>query len=184
MPLAEYIQQLLAQINIRRTIGLVAKAEEELGGRFADDAVLYLALSISISALRVQGGHHLIDNEHQLDWLESLQVWPVATFIAGRLERDLNSFWKPGDVASITVKMIAAPRNVILPGEIEGYDDFTVLIERLLEYISQTFEISKLRHDRTLQNGLLTYIVPACYRQRFQVWFPEISYPSGRTIAC
>ena len=49
---------------------------------------------------------------------------------------------------------------------------FLVLIERLMEYISQAFEISKLKHDRTLQNGLLNNIVPACFRQRFNLWFP------------
>jgi mannitol operon transcriptional antiterminator len=70
------------------------------------------------------------------------------------------------------MQMMAAPRNEILPGEIERYADFAVLTDRLLEYISRAFEIGKLKYDQTLQNGLLTHIVPAYYRERFQIWFP------------
>jgi len=29
-----------------------------------------------------------------------------------------------------------------------------------------------MKYDRTLQNGLLNNIIPACYRQRFNLWFP------------
>jgi mannitol operon transcriptional antiterminator len=172
MTLVEYAHTFLGQLNIRRTIGLVAKAEEQLGGRFTDDAVLYLALAFAIASRRVQAGHHTEVNEQQHKWLEKLPIWPVAGFITRRLGRDTNSAWKSGDVAGIAMQMMAAPRNEILPGEIEKYDDFAVLTERLLETISQAFEIGKLKHDRTLQNGLLTYIVPTCYRQRFHIWFP------------
>ena len=44
---------------MRRAIGLVAKAEEQLGGRFTDDAVLHLALVFAIMSKRIQGGNHL-----------------------------------------------------------------------------------------------------------------------------
>lgn len=172
LPFVDYAQQLLSQINIRRTIGLVAKAEEQLGGRFTDDAVLILSLAFSITALRVQKGHHLTENEQQLDWLETLPIWPVATFIAKRLGQDTNSTWKPGDVAEIAIHMIAAPRNAILNSEIERYEDFSGLIERIMDYVGKATETDKLKNDRTLKNGLLTYIVPTCYRVRFNVWFP------------
>lgn len=172
MPLVEYTKQLLEQLNIRRTIGLVAKAEEQLGGRFTDDAVLYLALTFALSSKRVHDGFHFSFDDELLQWLQPLPIWSVASFIARRLGRDTNSIWKADDTAWIAIQMMAAPRNEILPGEIELYDDFASLTERMLDYISQVFEISKLKHDRTLQNGLLTYVVPACYRQRFNIWFP------------
>ena len=44
---------------MRRAISLVAKAEEQLGGRFTDDAVLHLALVFAIMSNRVQSGNHL-----------------------------------------------------------------------------------------------------------------------------
>jgi mannitol operon transcriptional antiterminator len=172
MPLVEYARQFLAQLNMRRAIGLVAKAEEQLGGRFTDDAVLFLALAFAIAAIRVKGGQHYTVPQDRLKWLQSLPIWPVAGFITRRLGRDTNATWSASDTAGIAMQLIAAPRNEIMPGEIELYDDFAALTEHLLEYISQAFAIGKLKHDRTLQNGLLTCVVPACYRQRFQLWFP------------
>jgi mannitol operon transcriptional antiterminator len=171
-PLVEYVNNLLSRINMRRTIGLVAKAEEQLGGRFTDDAVLHLALVFAILANRVQGHRHLAVDEQRLNWLQTAKIWPIASYIAQHLGRDSNSVWKPADVAGIAMEMLAAPRNEILPGELERNNEFSALIERLMEYISQAFEISKLKHDLTLQNGLLNNIVPACFRQRFNLWFP------------
>ena len=52
-PLVERIDEYLSSLHLRRTIGLVAKAEEELGGRFTDDAVLHLALIFAIRSNRV-----------------------------------------------------------------------------------------------------------------------------------
>ena len=172
MPLVEWTEELLEHLNLRRTIGLVAKAEEQMGGRFTDDAVLYLALSFAISARRVQEKHYFYMPEPQRQWIETLPIWPVAGYISRRLGRDTNSIWTPGDVAWLAMQMMAAPRNEILPGEIERYDDFTLLTDKLLEYTSEAFEIGKLKYDQTLQNGLLTHIVPACFRERFHIWFP------------
>lgn len=172
MQLVEWTKDLLDHLNLRRTIGLVAKAEEQLGGRFTDDAVLYLALAFAISARRVQGKHYFDMTEQQRQWIETLPIWPVAGYVSRRLARDTNAIWTPGDVAWLAMQMMAAPRNEILPGEIERYDDFAVLTDNLLEYTSEAFEIGKLKYDQTLQNGLLTHIVPACYRERFHIWFP------------
>lgn len=172
LPLVEHTNRLLSDIHMRRTIGLVAKSEEQLGGRFTDDAVLHLALVFAILANRVAGGRHLELEEEQLSWLQAAKIWPVASYVARHLGRDSNSTWKPADVAGIAMEMMAAPRNEILAGELGRNGDFSVLMERLMEYISQAFEISKLKYDRTLQNGLLNNIVPACFRQRFNLWFP------------
>jgi mannitol operon transcriptional antiterminator len=99
-------------------------------------------------------------------------MWPIASYVASRLGLEASSIWKPGDVAGIAMEMMAAPRNDAFPGELERESDFSALSERLMEHISQAFGISKIRHDRTLQNGLLNNIVPACFRQRFNLWFP------------
>jgi mannitol operon transcriptional antiterminator len=111
--------------------------------------------------------------EQTVEWLQSLTIWPVASFVAQRLSKDSNSIWKPGDIAGIAMEMMAAHRAEIMPGEIEPGEDFPSLIDRLMEYISEAFGISKLKHDHTLQNGLRNYIVPACFRQQFNLWYPE-----------
>jgi len=59
LPLVQSISDFVSNLHMRRAIGLVAKAEEQLGGRFTDDAVLHLALVFAIMSNRVQGGNHL-----------------------------------------------------------------------------------------------------------------------------
>jgi mannitol operon transcriptional antiterminator len=174
LPLVEYANRLVSSIQLHRMIGLVAKAEEQMGGRFTDDAVLHLALVFGIMSYRVQGGHHLEMDEEQINWLQFNAIWPVAVYLAKRLGRDASSTWQLGDVAWVATEMLAAPRSEILPGEMERDQDFSELIVHLMEYISQAFDISKMKHDRTLEDGLYNCIVPACYRQRFNLWFPAV----------
>jgi len=172
LPLVEHVNDFVSSLHMRRAIGLVAKAEEQLGGRFTDDAVLHLALVFAIMSRRVQCGYHLEVVEKLLASLQSAKMWSVASYVAKRLGRETNSIWSPGDIAGVAMEMMAAPRNEIFPGELERESDFSALSERLMEHISQAFGISKIKHDRTLQNGLLNNIVPACFRQRFNLWFP------------
>ncbi|MEW6405213.1 MAG: hypothetical protein AB1649_25760 [Chloroflexota bacterium] len=179
LPLVEMINEYLSNFHLRRAIGLVAKAEEQLGGRFTDDAVLHLALIFSIRAKRVKAGNHLVVNDQLLTSLRSTKIWSVASYLANRLARESNSLWNPADIAGVAMEMMAAPRNDVFPGELEGENSFSDLSERLMEYISQSFGISKMKHDRTLQNGLLNNIVPACFRQRYSLWFPTILNNAG-----
>lgn len=99
-------------------------------------------------------------------------MWEVATYVAGRLGRESSSSWKPADIAGLTTEMMAAPRNDAFPGELERESDFSALCERAMDHIAQSFGIPKIKHDHTLQNGLLNNIVPACFRQRYNLWFP------------
>lgn len=173
------VNEYLSHLHLRRTIGLVAKAEEQLGGRFTDDAVLHLALVFAILANRVQSGKHLSVEDGLLASLQTAKMWPVASFIASRLGRESNATWRSSDIAGVAMEMMAAPRNDAFPGDLEGESDLSVLCERLMEHISQSFGISKIKYDRTLQNGLLNNIVPACFRQRFNLWFPVALNTAG-----
>jgi mannitol operon transcriptional antiterminator len=172
LPLVGTINHYLSSLHLRRTISLVAKAEEQLGGRFTDDAVLHLALVFAILSNRIQSGNHLEVKSDLIASLQTAKMWPVASYVASRLGRESSSAWKPADVAGVAMEMLAAPRNDAFPGELERESDFSALSERLMEYISQAYKISKMKHDHTLQNGLLNNIVPACYRQRYNLWFP------------
>jgi mannitol operon transcriptional antiterminator len=172
LPLVGVVDKYLSGLPLRRAIGLVAKSEEQLGGRFTDDAVLHLALVFAILSNRIQKGSHLEVEEKLLTSLQATKMWPVGSYVASRLGRESNSTWSPADIAGVAMEMMAAPRNDAFPGDLEGESDFSALSERLMAHISQSFGISKIRHDRTLQNGLLNNIVPACFRQRFHLWFP------------
>lgn len=172
LPLVRHINDFLSTFNMRRAISLVAKSEELLGGRFTDDAVLHLALFFAILSRRTQDGCHIEMDEPTLSGLQVSKIWPIAAYVGRHLGRDTKTTWKPADVGEVAMEMLAAPRNEILPGELERNNEFSTLIDQLMEYITQAFDIPKMKHDRTLQNGLLNNIVPACYRQRFQLWFP------------
>jgi transcriptional antiterminator len=172
LPLVGAVGEYLSQLHMRRAIGLVAKAEEQLGGRFTDDAVLHLALVFAILSSRIRDGHHMKVEDELRASLRSAKMWPVASYVAGRLGRESNSTWRDADIAGVTMQMMAAPRNDAFPGDLVGESDFSGLSEHLMDHISQAFGISKIKHDRTLQIGLLNNIVPACFRQRFNLWFP------------
>jgi mannitol operon transcriptional antiterminator len=178
-PLVKYVSDFFSSLHMRRTIGVVAHAEEQLGGRFTDDAVLHLALVFAIMSNLVQSGKHLEVDAELLGSLQMAKMWPVAAHVASRLGRESNSTWKPGDIAGVAMEMMAAPRNEIFPGELERDSDFSALSERLMAYISEAFGISKVKQDRMLQNGLLNNIVPACFRQRFNLWFPVALNSTG-----
>jgi transcriptional antiterminator len=172
LPLVKHINEFLSSLQMRRTIRVVAQAEEQLGGRFTDDAVLHLALVFAIMSNVARSNKHLEVDDTLLGSLQSAKMWPVAAEVGNRLGRETKTIWQPGDIAGVAMEMMAAPRNEVFPGELERDSDFSALSERLMVYISEAFGISKVRHDRMLQNGLLNYIVPACFRQRFNLWFP------------
>ena len=62
--------------------------------------------------------------------------------------------------------------NDAFPGELDRESDFTALFERVMEHVAQSFGIAKVKYDQTLQSGLWNNIVPACFRQRYNLWFP------------
>src|SRR5260370_18392201 len=59
LPLSKTTHDFLSSLHMRRAIGVVAHAEEQLGGRFTDDAVLHLALVFAIMGNLVQNRKHL-----------------------------------------------------------------------------------------------------------------------------
>ena len=172
LPLVEQVNAWLSKIRMRRAIGLVAKSEEQLGGRFTDDAVLHLALVFALMDYRLQEGHHLEADPAMLEWLSTATIWPVAGYVARHMGRDMGITWLPQDVAGVAMEMLAAPRNEIMPGELERNGQFADLLTMLMETITQAYDIPKMKHDRILQTGLLNNIVPACFRERFNLWFP------------
>lgn len=172
LPIIDYANHLLADIHLRRAINLVAKAEEQLGGRFNDDAVLHLALIFEIMATRLVAGFPLDMEPEQVEWLRGTDIWPVAEYVAVRLHREENLTWKPASIARIATEMLAAPYSETLPHQRDMDDSFSELIAEEMELISATFKNPKLKYDHTLESGLYNCIIPAYFRQRFGLWFP------------
>ena len=85
LPIVAQAKQILSAWNNQGVVGQVANAEEQLGGRFTDDAVLHLSLVLAIQAQRVTTSHHLVIEPDTIDWLKNLPVWQVARLISQRL---------------------------------------------------------------------------------------------------
>ncbi len=173
LPLVQKASQLIQQWHTKRTFGQVAFAEAQLDGRFTDDAVLLLALTLAVQTERIQHGRFLTADDTTINWLKTLSVWPVAQKIAQHLGWKNSTPWPPAEVAAIAMYLLAAPHNERWPGDLEIDTAFSTLIETLMVQISQAYQLSDLQSDATLRDGLITHIVPTCLRHRFQLWLPR-----------
>lgn len=173
LPIVDFASKIIHDWNTQRVIGQVAYAEEQLGGRFTDDAVLHLTLVFAILTARVQGGHHIDVGDDTLNWLQPLPVWPVARMISKRLGWHPSGDWRNTEIAAISMQLLAAPRNQTWPGDLNRDQSDKLLIDRLVAHICQVYEQPALCEDRTLRDGLVNHIIPACMRQRFHLWFPS-----------
>lgn len=178
LPIVALTNQFLERLNTQVVLGQVAYAEQQLGGRFTDDAVLHLSLALAILADRVHGGRHLVMNDEKIDsgtlaWLKTQPVWRVSQAIAKRLGWRLKSTWQDADIAGIAMQILAASHSEIWPGDLDRDQMDIDLINRLVEHICQAYNQPDLFEDRTLRDGLSNHVIPAGFRQRFHIWFPS-----------
>lgn len=172
-------QKIIQCWDVRRAFSQVAYAEAQLGGRFTDDAVLHLALVLAIQTQRVQDGHVTAVSSTQLDWLQTLPAWQIAAQVAKRLGWHTPGGWPPAEIASVAMHILATPRNERWPGDLDLDETFSVLIDRLVQHIVSAYNLPSLSQDKTLRDGLVIHIVPACFRQRFKLWIPTLSSASA-----
>lgn len=172
LPVLKLANEITHKLDLARVFGQVAYAETQLGGRFTDDAVLHLALILAIQAVRVQSGDFVEVNTASLTWMKALSVWPVALQIGQRLAWRVDAAWPESEVASIGMHLLAAPRNERWPGDLELDDSFTRLIDEMIQRVCEAYALPGLIEDRTLRDGLVNNVIPACMRQRFQLWMP------------
>lgn len=171
LPLVKRCNDIINRWNVRRVFGVVAYAETQFGGRLTDDAVLHLALVFAIQTDRIAGGHHLDIDPEDVAWIKSLDVWPIAKKITQRLG------WRMApqdvDVAGIAMYILASPRNERWPGDLDINGGFGELIADIMAYIGEAYELPDMVQDRTLHDGLVNQVAPACLRQRFELWMPS-----------
>jgi len=166
--------QIINEWKVSRIFGQVAYAETQLGGRFSDDAVLYLALAFAIQTARVEQGHTIEMAPPELTWLQSHSVWPVALDIANRLRWGIGEPWPEAEVAFIVRYLLAAPRNERWPGDLDVDSSFGILIDQMMQHISNRYELPALELDRMLRDGIVVHAIPAYLRRRFELWMPSL----------
>lgn len=175
LPLVEFSDKVLQNWNMNRVFAQVAYAEAQLGGRFTDDAVLHLALVLAIQSDRISSGHHLDVSEENITWLKSLPVWSVAKMVAKRLGWKLSTTWRDTDISGVAMYILAAPRNERWPGDLEVDAGFNGLMMEIMVHIAEVYETPEMKDDRTLHDGIVNHVVPACLRQKMNLWMPSLA---------
>lgn len=173
LPLVAGVGKAIHKWDVKRAFGHVAYAESQFGGRFTDDAVRLIALVFAIQTERTQSGNMInrIDAA-LLSWLQALDIWEISTRIARHLGRYLNGNWPEAEIAQIAMYLLVAPRNERWPNDLAIDRAFSELIDELIQTIADRYDLPSLARDKTLHDGLVAHIVPACLRHRFQIWMP------------
>lgn len=108
LPLVGHINNYLSSQHLRRAISLVAKAEEQLGGRFTDDAVLHLALVFAILSNRIRYGATQLSAKVASRFPDEYPAWEV--------ERKLLFGARPGVTLTVVTWFLAhLEHNLGLP---------------------------------------------------------------------
>ena len=175
LPLVEKSDKILQRWDLNRVFGQVTYAEAQLGGRFTDDAVLHLALVFAIQTDRIAKGNHLDIDEENIAWLKSLPIWDVASMIAKRLGWKLSTNWRDTDIAGIAMHILAAPRNERWPGDLEVDTNFGEVMRVVMAYIADAYHTPEMEDDRTLHDGIVNHVIPACLRQKLDLWMPSLA---------
>lgn len=178
LPIVKQVQNHLAQWDMPRTLSHVAYAESQLGGRFTDDAVLLLALAFAIQTQRVYSGSYVQLSDAPVQQIKSLPVWQVAAELARRLGWRQVKTWPEDEVALLSMCLLAAPRNERWPGDLEIDETITSMVDMLQARAAAAYDLPALAQDRTLRDGLLIHIIPACLRQRYRLWMPASLFRS------
>jgi mannitol operon transcriptional antiterminator len=173
LPLAKQIGELVSKWDLQACVGKVAYAEAQLGGRFSDNAVLHLALTMAIQKQRVQAGHRITVEEERIAWLKSLSVWSVAA----TLSKGLKHFVSAGgayeaEIAGIAMHLLAANRHGLWHSDLDLDRTFSDLVSKLMVDIATQYDLPDLSQDSSLKAGLAAHVIPACLRQRFGLWTP------------
>lgn len=173
LPIVEKTQAIIQRWDLQQFFGQVVFAEAQLDGRFTDDAVLNLALNLAIQSERVQSDHIVSINETTIDWLRTLDIWPVAGQIAKHLGWRIKTDWPEPEIAFLAMHLLAAPRNERWPGDLEIDQIFPDMIDALMQKIGETYGLPRLAEDKTLHDGLVIHVITACLRHRFNLWIPD-----------
>lgn len=174
LPIVNQSNKVVRSWDTQTAIDWVAFAEDQLGGRFTDDALLYLALALAIQAQRVKDGCRLHGSAETRTWLQARKIWGVAAEVARLMWPNLVSETLIDEITAIATHLLAGVRDNLWPGDLEIDPALTDLIDVLVAEVAAAFSMPALRHDTPLRDGLVAHIIPAYMRQRFGLWYPPI----------
>jgi len=172
LPIVAQVQAQLLQWDVQAAFEWVAQTEVQMRGRFADNAVIHLALALAVQHERVKAGKLHTGSAEELFWLQKQPLWLMAQPVASASCPQHPESIPPSEIAFIAMHLAVSIRNEQWPGEPFSTPELETLIEMLLENVSQAFFEPELRHDQALREGLLAHLGPALMRQWFNLWVP------------
>ena len=179
LPLVEKINTILHLVNMKKIFNKVVLVEDFLGGRFTDDAVLFLALVLSVLDVRVRLGQHMETPAWLISQLNTLPVWDAASRMVESLNEDILITWKEEDIAYVAMYILSSSRVESWPSTQEQDQLIQDLSNQLLNEVGKSYNLDALINDPTLREGLVNHLIPVSNQKRFDLWVPRIQ--SGLT---
>lgn len=176
-PIVKEANRILQGWKLGRVFGQIAYAEAQLNRRFTDDAFLHLALVFAIQTDRITQGFHLSLSQERVESLRTLPVWRVAKGVAERLGWELRPPWRDVDTAGVAIWLLAAPHNENMLFDLSLDPRLDGLVDGLMTQIASFYKSPEMGNDLILRDGLSNHVIPACLRQKFQLWHP-FPYPN------
>ncbi len=181
LPIFEDAHELMRRFDTRNSLALVAEAEAQLGGRFSDDAVLYLALAFAIQAERVQANRVVPIDPDLHAWLKRLDVWEIAARLVSRLSSQWPARASEAEIAWVCMYLLSAPRNEGWPGDMGIGIPYVLLVDEVMHHVAAAYGRPRLARDQMLRDGIVNHVIPACLRQRFSLPMTALLQPGPLT---
>ena len=183
-PLVKDIDDFMHLFNMKKIFNKVIYIEDSLGGRFTDEAVLYLALVFSILLARIKMGEHIRVSQSDLEKFSNTQEWKAAERMVTNLDSYEAPLWDQGDIAYVVMHIFSAPLLENWVSDLEKVNGYKDLFEELLVSINSLYKIDGLTEDPTLREGIINYLVPVFNQYAFGLWFPKTSVDLSSIDEC
>jgi mannitol operon transcriptional antiterminator len=173
LPVLSHVNEIIQAWNTKKTIRRVTFAEAQLGGRFTDDAVLFLSLVFTIQANRILKKRYVQLESELIQLVKDRPAWLVAKQIAKKMASDPYQYWPEPEIAYIAMHLLSASRNERWPGDLDVGVELNQTIDDLLVWVAEEYQSSTLTQDRVLRDGIVVHTIPAIFRKKFNLWFPN-----------
>ncbi|HAF62458.1 MAG TPA: hypothetical protein DCK95_09040 [Anaerolineaceae bacterium] len=173
IPLIKEIHDFLCLFNMKKIFNKVILIEDFLGGRFTDEAVLYLALVFSILSARVKMDKHIQITDQVFAKFHVMQEWKAAERMVKDLCQGEIKDWQRGDIAYVVMHILSSPLLENWIGDIDKTGEYKTLFEDLLDAISSIYKVEGMNEDPTLRDGIINYLIPIFNQHHYQLWFPR-----------
>ena len=173
IPMIKEVNDFLCLFNMKRVFNKVILIEDFLGGRFTDEAVLYLALVFSVLLARIKMDRHIQVSDQDFEKFREMKEWKAAEMLTRNLDQSESTNWQRGDIAYVVMHILSSPLLENWIGDLDKTGEYKKLFEEILNAVNDSYEIDGLREDPTLRDGIINYLIPVFNQHSYHLWFPK-----------